>query len=134
MCSFSCFFLIADCLKEILHGNLNSKGNERGNKHRDNYIFTGLRCWCYRISVFLMQSWKFLFNQFFFNFLSLISAFLTLRLLAEIKLTPLPVIFLNIYLLKGKWNPGFWWLTSFLKVSLKLFKSFRRYEEFLCQC
>ena len=37
------------------------------------------------------------------------------------------------------WNPSFLWvlilslITSFLKISLKLLKSFRRYEDFLCQ-
>ena len=44
-----------------------------------------------------------------------------------------------IYLVKRSWNPGFLWLlilsqiTSFLKISLNFLKSFRRYEEILCQ-
>ena len=45
-------------------------------------------------------------------------------------------VFRKIYLLKRGWNPVSWLLilskvTSFLKISLKFLKSFRRYEEFL---
>ena len=44
--------MISYCLKEILHVNAYSKGNERGNKNKDKYIFTCLRCWCWEIRTF----------------------------------------------------------------------------------
>ena len=56
-----------------------------------------------------------------------------------IKLTPPPVVFQKMYLISKWLNHGFLWLlifsqnTSFLKISLNLLKSFKRYEEILCQ-
>ena len=65
--------------------------------------------------------------------------FSKLILIYPMKLTPHPVFFRKMYLLKRGWNPGFLWLLilsqniSFLKISLNLLKSFRRYEEILCR-
>ena len=65
--------------------------------------------------------------------------YLSLNRLVAFNLTPPPVIFQKMYLLKRRWNPGFLLflilsqVTSFLEISLKFLKSFRRYEKFICQ-
>ena len=102
--------------------------------------------------IIMLWSCVFLWIQTFNYFVNLsntssfdikvVVSFLTLKRLRgrgdQFKLHP-SVVFRKMYLLKRGWNPGFLWLlilssvTSFLKISLKLLKSFRNYEEFICQ-
>ena len=55
-------------------------------------------------------------------------------------LIPHPVVFSKMNFLERGGSPGFLWLlvlsyvTSFLKILLKFFKSFRRYQDFLLRC
>ena len=53
-------YFLSEFLTEsvTVHVSICSKGNKWGDKNKEKYILTFLRCWCWRIHVFLMQSYK----------------------------------------------------------------------------